>query len=77
MYGLEKDQKTGVFDLERDLSGADKVKKAAEIKKMIAARQDELKKSLREGEDKETFAVAEALLNGYNSLSQVVERITR
>lgn len=79
MFGLEEKDKSKApaFDLEKDLMGSEKAAKLAEYRKLINERTEGLKKALREGENKEDFAKSEVLLNGYNALSQVIERVAR
>ena len=75
MFGLEdqKKKKSGdfLFDLEQDLKVA---KKHQEIKKRVESRIQQIKESLRGGENKEEFDRFGVLLHGYTSLLKVMAR---
>lgn len=77
MFGLEKQKKKKaeefVFELEKELMNKDKHK---ELKTRVESRIQEIKKILREGENKEEFDLYGQLLYGYTSLLKVFSRFT-
>lgn len=76
MFGLEDESKkkgSGFrFDLENDLKDAEK---ASEIKESIRKRMQEVKTTLRQGENQETFDRLGTLLHGYVSLLKIISRV--
>lgn len=80
MFGLgegKKPQKEGkenefIYDLERDLQDP---KKHKEIKERTEQSIKKIKEILRTGESQEVFDNFGLLLQGYNSLLKVIERV--
>lgn len=77
MFGLEghkkkKQSEEFIFDLERDLKTA---KEKAVIKKKVEERIQQVKNTLRSGEDKQEFDQFGVLLHGYASLLRVISRV--
>lgn len=78
MFGLEKKNNDHeLFDLENELSGPQGVEKSNTIKQLVRERVDTIKSAMRQGEGKEAFEQSEILLNGYNSLQQVIDRVKK
>lgn len=75
MFGLEnkKKGKPGefVFELEKELGDP---KKHREIKERVESRIQEIKKMLRDGENKKEFERFGLILHGYTSLLKVMSR---
>lgn len=77
MFGLEG-QKTSKkpalfqFDLEKELENS---RSRREIKTKIEARLQQIKEDLRSGEQKESYDKLGILLQGYNALMKVIERV--
>ena len=74
MYGLEDQKKKSdefEFELEQELKDPSKHK---EIKKRIEDRIQEIKKILRDGENKKEFERFGLILHGYTSLLKVMSR---
>ncbi len=75
MFDLERKNNQGIsFDLESELKGPNGSQKSAELKKLAIERIETIKSLLRSGESKEEFEKLEILLNGYNALSQIIDR---
>lgn len=76
MFGLEDESKEKDkafrFDLEKDLKDAEKT---SEIKTSIRKRMQDVKATLRQGENQETFDKLGTLLHGYVSLLKVISRV--
>lgn len=76
MFGLGDQQKKKgeefVFELEKELTDPDKHK---EIKEKVEKRIQEIKKILRDGENKKEFERFGLILHGYTSLLKVMSRI--
>lgn len=62
------------FDLEKDIKDPVKLKASKEI---VTKRIAMLKGALRQGEDKKSFADAQALLHGYLAVQKVIQRAAR
>jgi hypothetical protein len=78
MFGLEnKNNDSKLFDLENDLKGENGQEKIVKLKKLVKDRQEAIKLAMREGESRENFEKSEVLLNGYNALHQVIDRIKK
>jgi hypothetical protein len=77
MFGLDKQSGTALYDLEKELTGKEAAQKAADYKKLISGRIEELKGLLRKLDDKTEFAQAETLLHGYVSLQKVLDKIKK
>lgn len=79
MFGLE-DRKKGkrppeeVYDLELEIADPVKCKK---LKQQIEKRIQELKQTLRAGEQKEAFEQYGVLLHGYAALHRLITRLSR
>ena len=78
MFGLGDKQpkkKAGefVFELEKELTDP---KKHKEIKNKVEGRIQEVKKILREGENKKEFEQFGLILHGYTALLKVMSRFT-
>ena len=75
MFGLERDteQVDFSYDLENDLKDPTKGKKIKEETESII---NEIKTTLRKGEDKELYDKLGTVLHGYISLKKVIERCT-
>lgn len=74
MFGLEgqkKDKKEFEFELEKELLDA---KKHKELKLHVENRIQEIKKILRDGENKKEFERLGLILHGYTSLLKVFSR---
>ena len=77
MFGLEG-QKNGKkpalfqFDLEKELENS---RSRKEIKTKIEGRLQQIKEDLRSGEQKENYDQLGTLLQGYNALMKVIERV--
>lgn len=74
MFGLEgqkKDKKEFEFELEKELLDA---KKHKELKQHVENRIQEIKKILRDGENKKEFERLGLILHGYTSLLKVFSR---
>lgn len=79
MFGLEDNQKKKkpeefVFELEKELKDS---KKGKEIKAHVESRIQEIKKILRDGENKKDFERFGLILHGYTSLLKVMSRLNR
>lgn len=76
MFGLEDQKKKPeefVFELEKELQDAAKHK---EIKGKVESRIQEIKKILRDGENKKEFERFGLILHGYTSLLKVMSRFS-
>lgn len=78
MFGLENQKKKKktepfVFDLEKELMN---IKMHKEIKGKIESRIQEIKDTLRVGENKDEFDQMGVMLHGYTSLLKVFSRFT-
>lgn len=75
MFGLENQKKKKVepfvFELEKELKDP---KKHREIKQRVENRIQEIKTTLKSGENKEEFDKLGVLLHGYTSLLKVMAR---
>lgn len=75
MFGLENQRKKKpeefVFELEKELQDP---KKHKEIKEKVENRIQEIKKILRDGENKKEFERFGLILHGYTSLLKVMTR---
>lgn len=74
MFGLEgqkKEKKEFEFELEKELSDP---KKHKELKTQVESRIQEIKKMLRDGENKKEFERLGLILQGYTSLLKVFSR---
>ena len=77
MFGLgdqrKKKPEEFVFELEKELRDP---KKHKEIKNKVEGRIQELKKILRDGENKKDFEKYGLILHGYTSLLKVMSRVS-
>ena len=78
MFGLENQKKKKksepfIFDLEKELMNA---KMHKEIKERMESRIQNIKETLRVGENKDEFDQMGVLLHGYTSLLKVFSRFT-
>ncbi len=77
MFGMEKkpkEEKTFVFDLEKEL-GSEETRR--ELAKRIESRIQRVKDILHKGSKKEEFDQIGILLNGYHALAIVLGRATQ
>lgn len=76
MFGLEGEKKKGeefVFELEKELKDP---KKHKELKEKVEKRIQDIKKILRDGENKKEFERFGLILHGYTSLLKVMSRVS-
>ena len=75
MFGLEKKRKKPFeFDLQKELK---KDKKRKEILELIETKTQSLKEALRSGKASENFDQCGIVLQGYASLTKVINRIEK
>ena len=74
MFGLEDKQKEPFqYDIEKEIKN--KPERAKEILTRITEHEKEIQDVLRSGEDKKEFDDLKKLLEGYEALKVVIERI--
>ncbi len=79
MFGMKGEKKTAkvadyMFDLENDLKDPGKLRA---LKEQVEERIQQLKKMLRQGEDKQAFDQTQTLLHGYLAVQKVIQRVNR
>ncbi|MCB1180446.1 MAG: DUF5398 family protein [Chlamydiia bacterium] len=78
MFGMGKEKKGGgadwEFDLEKTINHPAEFKK---IKEQLESSSQELKNSMRQGEDAESYKKSQKLLGAFVAAKKVVERASR